>query len=62
MVEACGTALLGKRRNTLKSMVRKHEGKRPSGRPRGKWDDNIKIVIIEIRRVSVDLINFAQDR
>jgi len=45
MVVACGTALLGKTRNTYKSLARKSEGNRPPGRPRIKWEDNIKIVI-----------------
>jgi hypothetical protein len=46
MVVACGTALLGKRRNTYKSLVRKPKGNRPPGRPWVKWVDDIKIVII----------------
>jgi len=46
MVVACSTARLGTRRNTYKTLVRKPEGKRPPGRARVKWEDNIKIVII----------------
>jgi hypothetical protein len=46
MVVACAIALLGKRRDTYKSLVRKPEGNRPPGRPRVKWEDNIKIVVI----------------
>jgi hypothetical protein len=46
MVVACGTALLGKRGNIYKSLLRKPEGNRQPGRPRIEWEDNIKIVII----------------
>ena len=62
MVGASGTAFLGKRRNTYRDLVRIFEGKRPPGRPRLKWKDNIKRDLKEIGRESVDLFNFAQDR
>jgi len=29
--------------------VGKHEGKRPLGRPRSKWEDNIKMDLEEVR-------------
>jgi hypothetical protein len=45
MVVARSTALLGKARNTYKSLARKLEENRPPGRPRIKWEDNIKIVV-----------------
>jgi hypothetical protein len=31
------------RRVTYRALVRKHEGKRPLGRPRRRWEDNIKM-------------------
>jgi hypothetical protein len=43
-------------------LVGKPEGKRPLGRPRRKWVDNIKIDLIEIGWDGVDWIDLAQDR
>jgi hypothetical protein len=40
----------------------KPEGKRPLGRPRGRWVDNIKINRREIGWDGVDWIDLAQDR
>jgi hypothetical protein len=42
--------------------VGKPEGKRPLGRPRRRWVDNIKIDLSEIGRDGVDWIDTAQDR
>jgi hypothetical protein len=42
--------------------VGKPEGKRPLGRPRGRWVDNIKMDLRETGWVSMDWINVAQDR
>jgi hypothetical protein len=42
--------------------VGKPEGKRPLGRPRRIWVDNIKIDLLEIGWGSVDWIGLAQDR
>jgi len=39
---ACST--YGKRRGAYRVLVVKSEGKRPLGRPRRRWEDNIKIV------------------
>jgi len=36
-------ARMGKRRGVYKVLVGKPEGKRPLGRPRRKWEDNIKM-------------------
>jgi hypothetical protein len=36
-------ARMADRGRTFMDFVRKHEGKRPLGRPRRRWDDNIKI-------------------
>jgi hypothetical protein len=43
-------------------LVRKPEGKRPLGRPKRKWTDNIKIDILEIVFSVVDWIRLAKDR
>jgi hypothetical protein len=42
-------------------LVGKPEGKRPLGRPRRRWMDNIKMVIKEIGWDGVDLMDMAQD-
>jgi hypothetical protein len=36
------------KRNAYKGLVGKAEGKRPTGRDRRRWEDNIKIDLIEI--------------
>jgi hypothetical protein len=41
-------------------MVGKPEGKRPIGRPRHRWIDNIKIDLLEIKLGVVDWIGLAQ--
>jgi hypothetical protein len=43
-------------------LVEKHEGKRPLGRPRRRWENNIKTVLQEAGCGGVDLIDLAQDR
>jgi hypothetical protein len=43
-------------------LVGKPEGKRPLGRPRHGWVDNIKMDLGEIWRGGVDWIGLAQDR
>jgi hypothetical protein len=42
--------------------VGKPEGKRPLGRARHKWEDNIRIYLEEIVWKAVDWIDEAQDR
>jgi hypothetical protein len=42
--------------------VGKPEGKRPLGRPRGRWQDGIKIDLREIGWGGVEWIHLAQDR
>jgi hypothetical protein len=43
-------------------LVRNSEDKRPSGRPRCRWVDNIKMDLREIGWGGVDWIDLAQDR
>ena len=43
-------------------MVGKHEGKRPLGRPRGRWEDNTRMDLREVGCGGVDWIELAQDR
>ena len=40
----------------------KHEGKRPLGRPRRRWEDNIKMDLQEVGCRGVDWIELAQNR
>jgi hypothetical protein len=45
----------------LECLVGKPEGKRPLGRPRRRWEDNIKMVLREIRINGVNWIRLAED-
>jgi hypothetical protein len=43
-------------------LVGKHEGKRQLRTPRHRWDDNIRMDLIEIGWENVDWIHLAQNR
>jgi hypothetical protein len=43
-------------------LVRKPEGRRPLGRPRCRWEDNIKMDLQEVGRGCGDWMERAQDR
>ena len=43
-------------------LVGKPEGKRPLGRPRRRWEDNIKMDLDEVRRGCGDWMELAKDR
>jgi hypothetical protein len=51
----------GENRNAYTILVGKLEGRRPLGRPRRGWEDNIRIDLIEIGWGCVDWIELAQD-
>jgi hypothetical protein len=51
-----------KKRNVYKLLVGKPEGKRPLGRPRRRWIDNIKMELLKTGLRVVDWIGLAQDR
>jgi hypothetical protein len=53
---------MGEKRNAYRILVENLEGKRPLGRPRRRWADNIKIDLREIGWDGVDWIDLAQDR
>jgi hypothetical protein len=50
------------RRNAYRILVRKPEGKRPLGRPRRRWVDNIKMDLREVGWDGRDWSDLAQDR
>jgi hypothetical protein len=56
----CGTH--GEERGAHRVLVRKPEEKRPLGRPRRRWEDNIKMDLQEVGLGCGDLIGLAQDR
>ncbi|KAJ4428116.1 hypothetical protein ANN_24130 [Periplaneta americana] len=55
-------ARMGESRNAYRVLVGRSEGKRPLGRPRSKWEDNIKMDLREVGYDDRDWINLAQDR
>jgi len=55
-------ACMGERRGIYRVLVGKPEGKRPLGRPRCKWEDNIKMDLWEVGCGGMDWIDMAQDR
>jgi hypothetical protein len=55
-------ARTGEGRGAYKILVRRPEGRRPLGRPRRRWEDNIKMDLQEMGWGDMDWINMAQDR
>jgi hypothetical protein len=53
---------MGNRSGIFRVLVGKHEGKRPLGRPRRRWEDNIKMDLQEVGCEDMDGIELAQDR
>jgi hypothetical protein len=60
MGRACSTNW--EKRNAYTILVGKLERKRPLGRPRRRWVDDIKIDLRETGRDGMDWIGLAQDR
>ena len=52
----------GERRGVYRVLVGKPEGKRPLGGPRRRWEDNIKMGLLEVGCGGMDWIELAQDR
>jgi hypothetical protein len=50
---------MGERRGVYKVSVWKPEGKRPLGRPRCRWEDNIKMDLQEVECGGMDWIELA---
>jgi hypothetical protein len=53
---------MGDGRGAYRILVGKPEGRRPLGRPRHRWEDNIKMDLQEVGWEDVDWIDMAQDR
>jgi hypothetical protein len=49
-------------RRLYRVLVVKYKGKRPFGRPRRRWEDNIKMNLYEVGCGSMDWFDLAQDR
>ena len=55
-------ARMGGDRDVHRLLVRKPEGKRPLGRPRSRWEDNIKMDLQEVGVGRGKWMELAQDR
>jgi hypothetical protein len=53
---------MGEKRNAYRLLVGKPEGKRPLGRLRHRWVDNIRMDLGEVGWGDVDWIDLAKDR
>jgi hypothetical protein len=53
---------IGDKRNACRLLVGKPKGKRPLGRPRRRWVDNVRMDLGEVGWGDVDWIGLAQDR
>ena len=55
-------AHMGEKRGVCRVLVGKPEGKRPMGRPRRRWVDNIRMDLQEVGYGYMDWIGLTQDR
>jgi hypothetical protein len=55
-------ARVGEGRDVYRFLVGRSEGKRPLGRPRRRWEDNIKMGLKEIGIDGANWIRLAQDK
>jgi hypothetical protein len=62
MIRTVRVACLGEGRGVYRILVEKPEGKRPNGKPRSRWEDNIKMDLWEVGWECMDWIELAQDR
>jgi hypothetical protein len=53
---------MGERRGAYRLLVGKPEGKSPLGRPRRRWEDNVRIDLQEVGCGGMDWIELTQDR
>ena len=62
MIWAGHVARMGDGRGVHRVLIGKPEGKRPLGRPRRRWEDNIMMDLREVGGVGADWMELAQDR
>ena len=55
-------ARMGDGRGVHRVLIGKPEGRRPLGRPRRRWEDNIKMDLQEVGCLGMDWMKLAQDR
>jgi len=55
-------ARMGEERGVYRVLLGKPEGRRPLGRPRRRWVDNIRMDLQEVGCRYMDWIGLAQDR
>ena len=60
--EAGHVARMGERRGAYRVLVKTREGRRPRGRPRRRWEGNIKTDLRGVGWRVMDWIDLAQDR
>jgi hypothetical protein len=53
---------MGEKRGVYRVLVGKPEGKRPLGRPRRRWEDNIRMDLQEVGCGGIDWIGLVEDR
>jgi len=58
----CVYSKLGEERGVYRALLGKTEGRRPLGRPRRRWVDNIRVDLQEVRCGHMDWMRLAQDR
>jgi hypothetical protein len=59
---AAHVARMGEEREVHRVLVGKPDGKRPLGRPRRRWEDNIKMDLQEVGFGGMNWTDLAQDR
>ena len=62
MSSAGHVARMGEKRGVYSVLVGKPEGKKPLGRPRRRWDENIRMDLQEVGCRVIDWIELAEDR
>jgi hypothetical protein len=62
MIWAGHVARMEEKRNAFRILVGKPEGKRPLGRPRRRWLDNIKIDLVELGWDGLYWVDLARNR
>jgi hypothetical protein len=55
-------ACMGGRRGAYRVLVRSPEGRSPLGRPRRRWEDNIKMDLQDVERRGIEWIALAENR